>query len=443
MHCRKASNEKKRRDTGGADPHGRERRWAISWQNRRKKLDLKPPTRTRKTEKASMKIPTVIERRRKEKKGTRVALEDAGFTLEPVVVERGPKSYVIKEENSSNVGVILGVGSQNMDLCEKSFYRFVKSNGPGRVSPFALPHAQICAVAVNVTVKFGIKGGAFNVSTACASSNHAIIQAYKQILSGDEKVIVTGGADACITPFVFGGFVALNAMSTRNDEPRKASRPFDRDRDGFVMGEGAGIIILEELEHALERGAKIYCEMTGYGATSDAYHITVPDPGGEMQARAMQDALKRAGTAPEEIDYINAHGTSTALNDPVETTAIKNALGKHAYNVPISSTKSMAGHLIGGSGGIEAIATALMFERKKIHPTINLDHPAEGCDLDYVPNEAREKTITKAISNSFGFRGQNALHPFRKKIRNRAGRTMGRVPAATTTLCVRGLEPRC
>ena len=340
--------------------------------------------------------------------GAKLALEDAGFTLEPVIVERGPKSYVIKDENSSNVGVILGVGSQNMDLCEKSFYRFIKSNGPSRVSPFALPHAQICAVAVNVTVKFGIKGGAFNVSTACASSNHAIIQAYKQILSGDEKVIVTGGADACITPFVFGGFVALNAMSTRNDEPRKASRPFDRDRDGFVMGEGAGIIILEELEHALERGAKIYCEMTGYGATSDAYHITVPDPGGEMQTRAMQDALRRAGAAPEEIDYINAHGTSTALNDPVETTAIKNALGKHAYNVPISSTKSMAGHLIGGSGGIEAIATALMFERKKIHPTINLDHPAEGCDLDYVPNEPREKTITKAISNSFGFGGQNA-----------------------------------
>lgn len=340
--------------------------------------------------------------------GAKLALEDAGFALEPVVVERGPKFYAIKGEVSSTMGVILGVGSQNMDLCEKSFYRFVKFNGPKRVSPFALPHSQICAVAVNVTVKFGIKGCAFNVSTACASSNHAIIAAYKQIVLGDEKVVVTGGADACITPFVFGGFVALNAMSTRNDDPKKASRPFDKDRDGFVMGEGAGIIILEELEHALERGAKIYCEMTGYGATSDAYHITVPDPEGEMQARAMQDALRRARTAPEEIDYINAHGTSTALNDPVETTAIKNALGKHAYNVPISSTKSMAGHLIGGSGGIEAIATALMFERKKIHPTINLDHPGEGCDLDYVPNEAREKTITKAISNSFGFGGQNA-----------------------------------
>ena len=346
--------------------------------------------------------------------GARLALEDAGFTLEPVFVERGPKTYRIKGESPSSVGVILGVGSQNMDLCEKSFYRFVKSNGPKRVSPFALPHSQICAVAVNVTVKFGIMGIAFNVSTACASSNHAIIEGYKQILLGDEKVIVTGGADACITPFVFGGFVALNAMSTRNDEPGKASRPFDKDRDGFVMGEGAGIIVIEELEHALQRGARIYCEITGYGATSDAYHITVPAPGGEIQARAIKDALGRAQTAPEEIDYINAHGTSTPLNDPVETFAIKNALGKHAYNVPISSTKSMAGHLIGASGGIEAIATALMFERKMIHPTINLDHPAEDCDLDYIPNAPREKTIIKAISNSFGFGGQNACILFER-----------------------------
>ena len=346
--------------------------------------------------------------------GAKLALEDAGFTLEPVVVERGPKAYCIKGESPSAIGVILGVGSQNMDLCEKSFYRFVKSNGPKKVSPFALPHSQICAVAVNVTVKFGILGVAFNVSTACASANHAIIEGYKQILLGDEKVIVTGGADACITPLVFGGFVALNAMSTRNDEPHKASRPFDKDRDGFVMGEGAGIIILEELEHALERGARIYCEITGYGATSDAYHITVPEPGGEMQAKAIKDALRRGRTAPEEIDYINAHGTSTPLNDPVETKAIKNALGKHAYNVPISSTKSMAGHLIGASGGIEAIATALMMERNKIHPTINLDHPAEDCDLDYVPNESREKKITKAISNSFGFGGQNACILFER-----------------------------
>ncbi len=340
--------------------------------------------------------------------GAKLALQDAGFTLEPVVVEKGPNTYAVKGENPSAIGVILGVGSQNMDLCEKTFYRFIKSNGPRKISPFALPHTQICAVAVNVTVKFGIMGLAFNVSTACASSNHAIMEGYKQLLLGEEKVILTGGADACITPFVFGGFVALHAMSTRNDEPEKASRPFDKDRDGFVMGEGAGIVILEELEHALERGARIYCEVTGYGATSDAHHITVPDPNGEMQARCMQDALRRGGAAPEEIDYINAHGTSTQLNDPVETAAIKKALGKHAYHIPINSTKSMAGHLIGASGGIEAIATTLSFERNKIHPTINLDHPADGCDLDYVPNQAREKTIQKALSNSFGFGGQNA-----------------------------------
>jgi 3-oxoacyl-[acyl-carrier-protein] synthase II len=232
-----------------------------------------------------------------------------------------------------------------------------------------------------------------NVSTACASSNHAIIEAYKQILTGNEKIMVTGGADACITPYVFGGFVALNAMSKRNEDPKSASRPFDKDRDGFVMGEGSGIVILEELVHALDRGARIYCEMTGYGATSDAYHITVPAPDPDMQAKAMTDTLKQAKVFPEEIDYINAHGTSTPLNDPIETSAIKKAFGKYAYAIPISSTKSMAGHLIGASGGIETIATTLMIENGKIHPTINLENPGEGCDLDYVPDKAIDKTI--------------------------------------------------
>jgi 3-oxoacyl-[acyl-carrier-protein] synthase II len=255
---------------------------------------------------------------------------------------------------------------------------------------------------------FGIKGIACSVSTACASSNHAIIEAYKQILLGEETIMVTGGADACITPFVFGGFVSMNAMSKRNDEPEKASRPFDRDRDGFVMGEGSGIIILEELNHALDRGAHIYCELSGYGATSDAYHIAAPDPVPDMQIRAMKDSMTRARVAPEEIDYINAHGTSTALNDPAETFAIKNALGNAAKNVAISSTKSMTGHLIGASGGIETIATALMIENSRIHATINLDNPDEGCDLFYVPQKPIRREIRKAINNSFGFGGQNA-----------------------------------
>lgn len=339
---------------------------------------------------------------------TRLALEDAGFALGMVELEKARHTYIVKDTDPVDIGCILGIGVQNMDLCERWYRQFLKHNGPKRISPFALPHVQICAVPVNVTMAFGIKGIACSVSTACASSNHAIIEAYKQILLGEEKIMVTGGADACITPFVFGGFVSMNAMSKRNDAPEKASRPFDRDRDGFVMGEGSGIIILEELTHALDRGAHIYCELSGYGASSDAYHIAAPDPEPEMQARAIKDAMKRAGAVPEEIDYINAHGTSTALNDPVETLAIKKALGNAAKNVPISSTKSMTGHLIGASGGIETIATALMIENNTIHATINLENPDEACDLFYVPQEPIQKDIRKAINNSFGFGGQNA-----------------------------------
>lgn len=339
---------------------------------------------------------------------TRLALEDAGFTLDTVELEKGRHTYTVSKTDPMSIGCILGVGAQNMDLCEKWYRQFLKHNGPKRVSPFALPHVQICAVPVNVTMAFGIKGIACSVSTACASANHAIIEAYKQILLGDEKIMVTGGADACITPFVFGGFVSMNAMSKRNDAPEKASRPFDRDRDGFVMGEGSGIVILEELNHALERGAHIYCELSGFGASSDAYHIAAPDPEPEMQARAMKDAMKRAGAAPEEIDYINAHGTSTALNDPAETLAIRKSFGPAAEKVAISSTKSMTGHLIGASGGIETIATALVIENGVVHATINLENPGEGCDLFYVPQVPIEKKIHKAINNSFGFGGQNA-----------------------------------
>jgi 3-oxoacyl-[acyl-carrier-protein] synthase II len=339
---------------------------------------------------------------------TRLALEDAGFTLDAIELEKGRRTYTVQDMDPARMGVILGIGAQNMDLCEKWYRQFLKHNGPKRVSPFALPHVQICSIPVNVSMEFGIKGIACSVSTACASSNHAIIEAYKQILLGEETIMVTGGADACITPFVFGGFVSMNAMSKRNDAPDKASRPFDSDRDGFVMGEGSGIIILEELNHALDRGAHIYCELSGYGATSDAYHIAAPDPEPEMQTRAMKDSMTRGRVAPGEIDYINAHGTSTALNDTAETLAIKKALGDAAKNVAISSTKSMTGHLIGASGGIETIATALMIENSRVHATINLENPDEGCDLFYVPRKPIRREIRKAINNSFGFGGQNA-----------------------------------
>lgn len=339
---------------------------------------------------------------------TRLALEDAGFSLSTVELEKGRHTYTVDGIAPEHIGCILGIGAQNMDLCEKWYRQFLKHNGPKRVSPFALPHVQVCSVPVNVTMTFGIKGIACSVSTACASSNHATIEAYKQILLGEEQVMITGGADACITPFVFGGFVSMNAMSKRNDDPQKASRPFDRDRDGFVMGEGAGIIVLEELSHALKRDAHIYCELSGFGATSDAYHIAAPDPVPHMQTLAMTNAIKSADAVSEEIDYINAHGTSTPLNDPIETLSIKKALGKSAKGVAISSTKSMTGHLIGASGGIETIATALMIEEGTIHPTINLENPDEACDLFYVPHKPIQKDIGKAINNNFGFGGQNA-----------------------------------
>ena len=339
---------------------------------------------------------------------TKLAFEDAGLDLDYIEGKKGQGAYIVKHIHPGKIGVILGVGAQNMDLCEKWHRQFLKHNGPKRVSPFALPHVQICSVPVNVTMAFGIKGIACSVSTACASANHAMIAAYKQILLGEEEIMITGGADACITPFVFGGFVSMNAMSRQNDAPEKASRPFDRDRDGFVMGEGAGIVVLEELDHARNRGAHIYCELSGYGATSDAYHIAAPDPDGELQAQAMINALKSAHTSPEEIDYINAHGTSTPLNDPAETLAIKKALGPRAHHVAISSTKSMTGHLIGAAGGIEIIATALMTEKGRIHPTINLENPGDGCDLFYVPQKPIDMEIGKAISNNFGFGGQNA-----------------------------------
>jgi len=296
-----------------------------------------------------------------------------------------------------------------MDLCEQYHKKFLEYRGPKRISPFALPYVIVSSVPALVAGKFGIKGKSLAVSSACASSTHAIMEAYLEISAGRADVMVTGGADACMTPYVFAGFDALGAMSKRNDEPAKASRPFDRDRDGFVMGEGAGIVVIEELNHALNRGAHIYCEITGMGATSDAYHIAAPHEGGESLARAIKDAMDMAGMGPGEVDYINAHGTSTPANDSVESLAIKMVLGKQAYKVPVSSTKSMIGHLIGGAGGIELIATALTIERGMIHPTINLENPGEGCDLDYVPQKAIQRPVANALTINAGFGGFNAV----------------------------------
>ena len=336
----------------------------------------------------------------------KMALEDAGFQLEPPSGKRG--GWVIKGLDPSRTGVILGVGVESMDLIEKYHRRFLECRGPKRISPFALPYIQLGSVPAVVCKRFGIHGASLTVSAACASGTFAVIEAYKQILLGEEVLVVTGGSDACITPYVFGGFDALGAMSRRNKEPEKASRPFDRDRDGFVLGEGAGILILEELNHARERGGHIYAEVSGFGCTSDAYHMAASEPSGAMQTKAMSDAIRMAGIDPGEVDYVNAHGTSTPMNDSIETLAIKKALGNHAYDVPVTSTKSMTGHLIGASGGVEVIATALMMERGKVHPTINLETPGEGCDLNYVPGAAVSKEIRRALKNSFAFGGMNA-----------------------------------
>jgi 3-oxoacyl-[acyl-carrier-protein] synthase II len=340
--------------------------------------------------------------------GTKLALEDAGLDVAFNEKRKGQGDYRITGIDSEMMGIIMGVGTQNMDLCEKYHEKLLKSNGPKRIIPLALPQIQICAVPSNISKKFTVRGTTYSISAACASANLAVIEAYKQILLGEEKIMITGGTDACITPYVFGGFTALHGMSVRNDEPERASRPFDKDRDGFVLGEGAGIVVVEELKHAKQRGARIYCELTGYGCTSDAYHIVAPEPSGDMQARAITKALKNANLRPEAVDYINAHGASTAAGDLAETQAIKKTFGKRAYHIPISSTKSMAGHLIGGSGGIEIIATAMMIQSGTIHPTVNLEKPGEGCDLNYVPGTVVKKTIRRAIKNSFAFGGQNA-----------------------------------
>ena len=341
--------------------------------------------------------------------GTILALKDAGLAVELNQERLKEGQYCIRDLDSFKAGAILGIGVENMDLMETYHQNFLEHRGPKRISPFGLPHIYMSSIASNVADRLTIKGSTYTVSSACASGTHAIINAYRQIQDGAEDVIITGGVDACITPYVFGGFVALRAMSTRNEEPQKASRPFDAQRDGFVMAEAAGILVFERLEHALARNASIYAELIGYGMTADAYHLTEPDPQGNSLIKAMKLALKSARLGPRELSYINPHGTSTRLNDAVETLAIKNSMGKWAYHIPISSTKSITGHTMGAAGGIEAIATALTIQRGVIHPTINYEFPDPECDLDYVPNEPRRVGVITAMSVSAGFGGVNGV----------------------------------
>lgn len=311
------------------------------------------------------------------------------------------------------VGVYIGSGIGGLATMETQF-RVLLDRGPKRVSPFFIPMMIANMASGQVSIHTGAKGPNSSAISACATGTHSLGDAFKIIQRGDADVMIAGGAEASITPMAVAGFSSMHALSTRNDEPTKASRPFDKNRNGFVMGEGAGILILESLEHAQKRGATIYAEMVGYGMTADAYHLTSPAPEGEGASRAMTRAIADAGLKPEDIGYINAHGTSTGLNDKNETDAIKKTFGEHAYRLAISSTKSMTGHLLGAAGGIEAIASVLALKEQILPPTINYEEPDPDCDLDYVPNEARKVSIDAALSNSLGFGGHNATIVFRK-----------------------------
>ncbi|RDV83609.1 beta-ketoacyl-ACP synthase II [Ammonifex thiophilus] len=329
----------------------------------------------------------------------RMALEDAGIKPGDVDPDR--------------VGVILGCGIGGIATFEEQA-QILFQKGPARVSPFFVPMMIANMAAGQIAIAHRFYGPNSTVVTACASSNHAIGEAFRVLQRGEADVMLTGGTEAAITPLAIAGFCAMRAMSTRNEEPERACRPFDAARDGFVIGEGAGILVLERLEHALARGARIYAELVGYGQSCDGYHVTAPDPEGEGAAKAMRRALADAGIKPEEVSYINAHGTSTPLNDKVETLAIKKVFGKAAYRIPVSSTKSMTGHLLGAAGGVEAAACVLSITHGIVPPTINYEHPDPECDLDYVPNRARSMRVEVALSNGFGFGGHNATLIFKR-----------------------------
>ena len=327
------------------------------------------------------------------------AMDDSGLRITP--------------ENAPDVGVFIGSGIGGFQTIERE-HSALLAGGPRKISPFFIPSAIINLASGQVSIRFGAKGPNLASCTACSASAHAIGDSFEIIKRGDADVMITGGSEAAITPMSLGGFAALRALSTRNDEPHKASRPFDKDRDGFVIGEGAGTLILEELGHATRRGARIYAEIVGYGMSGDAYHITAPSENGEGGVRVMRMAVRKAGIQPDQVDYINAHGTSTPYNDKLETLAIKTLFGDHARTLAISSTKSMTGHLLGGAGGLEAGISALAVYHQIVPPTINLDQPDPECDLDYVPCTSRPMPITYALSNSFGFGGTNAALLFKK-----------------------------
>ena len=309
--------------------------------------------------------------------------------------------------DKDRVGVITGAGIGGILTLEEECGKFIAA-GPRRVSPFFIPKMISNIAAAHIAIENGYKGINYNISSACASANHAIGTAMRSIQYGDADIIISGGMEAAVTPLAVAGFGALRALSTRNDDPKTASRPFDKERDGFVMSEGAAIIVLEELEHAIKRGAKIYAELAGYGATDDAFHITAPLEDGSGSTKCMLLALKDAGLNPQDIQYINAHGTSTPLNDKGETMSIKNAFGEHAYKDKVNSTKSMVGHMLGAAAGMEAIVCAKTIETGWIHPTMNLVNPDPDCDLDYVPNQPVQMEVTAALSNSLGFGGHNS-----------------------------------
>lgn len=325
---------------------------------------------------------------------SKMAITDSGIDLD--------------KENLERIGVIVGSGIGGLRIIEQEHIVFLK-DGPLKITPFLIPMLIVNMAPGQIAISLGVKGPNSCVATACATGNHAIGDAFKIIQRADADMMITGGTESCITPLGFGGFCSMKALSTRNDEPARASRPFDRERDGFVMGEGVGIVILEELEHAKKRSANIYAEMVGYGSTGDAYHMTAPCPDGKGAANAMRMALEDAGFNTEDVDYINAHGTSTQLNDKIETLAIKEVFGPHAKKLAVSSTKSMTGHLLGAAGGVEFIATALAIKESIIPPTLNYEYPDPECDLDYVPNVARKAKVRAAISNSLGFGGHNAV----------------------------------
>jgi len=327
------------------------------------------------------------------------ALRDSGLDLE--------------KEDRGRIGTLIGTGIGGLWEIEEQFQRITKG-GPRKVSPFLVPKMMPNACAGQVSIHFGLEGPSTSISTACASATHSIGEACLTVKRGDADLMVAGGAESTITPLGMGGFCSAKALSRRNDEPERASRPFDAERDGFVMGEGSGVIVLEEYEHARSRGAHIYGEFLGYGASTDASHITAPHPEGRGAIRSMLEALADAGLGPEDVSYVNAHGTSTELNDAVESVAIKNVFGDAAKRVPVSSTKSMVGHLLGASGGVEMVATLMSLERGVIHQTANYEHPDPRCDLDYVPEGPREVDLGNVMSNSFGFGGHNATLIFGK-----------------------------